>query len=70
MQSLDELWLEEDSEATEHPYYNSIPNKVPPTGGMVDMRLKAKFPSVSDDVQVRNLNLAFFSVLILIEQNI
>ncbi|XP_077200624.1 SHC-transforming protein 3 isoform X1 [Paroedura picta] len=51
MQSLDELWLEEEGEATEHPYYNSIPNKMPPTGGMVDVRLKAKFPSVSDDAQ-------------------
>uniref|UniRef100_A0ACB8EQS8 SHC-transforming protein 3 n=1 Tax=Sphaerodactylus townsendi TaxID=933632 RepID=A0ACB8EQS8_9SAUR len=51
MQSLDELWLEEDGEATEHPYYNSIPNKMPPTGGMVDVRLKAMLPSVSDELQ-------------------
>ncbi|XP_054843643.1 SHC-transforming protein 3 [Eublepharis macularius] len=51
MQSLDELWLEDDGEATEHPYYNSIPNKIPPTGGMVDARLKARGPSISDEVQ-------------------
>lgn len=52
LQSLDELWVEEDGEATEHPYYNSIPNKIPPTGGLVDARLKAKLPSVSDIAQV------------------
>ncbi|XP_061482082.1 SHC-transforming protein 3 isoform X2 [Rhineura floridana] len=52
MQSLDELWMEEDGEAAaEHPYYNNIPNKIPPTGGLVGARLKAKFPSVSDPTQ-------------------
>ncbi|XP_060136104.1 SHC-transforming protein 3 [Zootoca vivipara] len=52
MQSLDELWMEEDVEAApEHPYYNNIPNKIPPTGGLVDARLKAKLPSVSDPTQ-------------------
>uniref|UniRef100_A0A663EXR7 SHC adaptor protein 3 n=1 Tax=Aquila chrysaetos chrysaetos TaxID=223781 RepID=A0A663EXR7_AQUCH len=29
-QSFDEPWMEEDNEATEHPYYNNIPNKMPP----------------------------------------
>ena len=51
MQSLDELWMEEDVEPAEHPYYNSIPNKIPPIGGLVDARLKAKVP-VSDSAQV------------------
>ncbi|XP_066472349.1 SHC-transforming protein 3 [Tiliqua scincoides] len=51
MQSLDELWVEEDGEATEHLYYNSIPNKIPPTGGLVDARLKSRLPSVSDIAQ-------------------
>ncbi|XP_053264136.1 SHC-transforming protein 3 isoform X1 [Podarcis raffonei] len=52
MQSLDELWMEEDVEAAaEHPYYNNIPNKIPPTGGLVDARLRAKLPSVSDPTQ-------------------
>ncbi|KAJ7335618.1 hypothetical protein JRQ81_013559 [Phrynocephalus forsythii] len=51
MQSLDELWMEEDGEPAEHPYYNSIPNKIPPIGGLVDARLKAKGPSVSDTAQ-------------------
>ncbi|XP_072848471.1 SHC-transforming protein 3 [Pogona vitticeps] len=50
MQSLDELWMEEDVEPAEHPYYNSIPNKIPPIGGLVDARLKAKVP-VSDSAQ-------------------
>ncbi|XP_053155478.1 SHC-transforming protein 3 isoform X2 [Hemicordylus capensis] len=51
MQSLDEVWMEEDGEAPEHLYYNSIPNKIPPTGGLVDARLKAKVSSVSDTTQ-------------------
>ncbi|XP_042309823.1 SHC-transforming protein 3 isoform X2 [Sceloporus undulatus] len=51
MQSLDELWVEEDGEPMEHPYYNSIPNKIPPAGGLVDVRLKTKVPSVSDYAQ-------------------
>uniref|UniRef100_A0A8D0GYG5 PID domain-containing protein n=1 Tax=Sphenodon punctatus TaxID=8508 RepID=A0A8D0GYG5_SPHPU len=45
MQSLDEPWMEEDGEAAEHPYYNSVPNKTPPTGGVIDARLKARLPS-------------------------
>uniref|UniRef100_A0A663EWN7 SHC adaptor protein 3 n=1 Tax=Aquila chrysaetos chrysaetos TaxID=223781 RepID=A0A663EWN7_AQUCH len=32
-QSFDEPWMEEDNEATEHPYYNNIPNKMPPPRG-------------------------------------
>ncbi|XP_010205208.1 SHC-transforming protein 3 [Colius striatus] len=51
MQSLDEPWMEEDKEATEHPYYNNIPNKMPPPGGFFDARLKARLPSAVDTVQ-------------------
>ncbi|KFP33751.1 SHC-transforming protein 3, partial [Colius striatus] len=53
MQSLDEPWMEEDKEATEHPYYNNIPNKMPPPGGFFDARLKARLPSAVDTVQVK-----------------
>nr|XP_033784640.1 SHC-transforming protein 3 [Geotrypetes seraphini] len=52
MQSLDEpCWTEEDSEAIEHSYYNSIPNKLPPSGGFIDARLKTKLPT-PEDIQV------------------
>lgn len=30
----------EDEDASEHDYYNSIPGKEPPVGGVVDSRLK------------------------------
>ncbi|KFQ94421.1 SHC-transforming protein 3, partial [Nipponia nippon] len=53
MQSFDEPWMEEDNEATEHPYYNNIPNKMPPPGGFVDARLKARLPTAADTAQVR-----------------
>ncbi|KFO80208.1 SHC-transforming protein 3, partial [Cuculus canorus] len=53
MQSFDEPWLEEDNEATEHPYYNNIPNKMPPPGGFIDSRLKARLPAAADTAQVR-----------------
>ncbi|TKC39069.1 hypothetical protein EI555_015897 [Monodon monoceros] len=42
MQSLDEPWTEEEGEGADHPYYNSIPSKIPPPGGFVDARLKAR----------------------------
>ncbi|XP_059869517.1 SHC-transforming protein 3 isoform X1 [Delphinus delphis] len=42
MQSLDEPWTEEEGDGTDHPYYNSIPSKMPPPGGFVDARLKAR----------------------------
>ncbi|XP_063151308.1 SHC-transforming protein 3 [Candoia aspera] len=51
MQSLDELWMEEDSEVAEHPYYNSFPNKVHSTGGLMDERVKVKIPPISDPAQ-------------------
>uniref|UniRef100_A0A8C2XHS6 SHC adaptor protein 3 n=1 Tax=Cyclopterus lumpus TaxID=8103 RepID=A0A8C2XHS6_CYCLU len=36
----DELpWTEEEEESAEHPYYNNIPGKMPPTGGFIDTRL-------------------------------
>ncbi|XP_030326052.1 SHC-transforming protein 3 isoform X1 [Strigops habroptila] len=52
MQSFDEPWMEEDNEATEqHAYYNNIPNKMPPPGGFIDARLKARFPTAADTAQ-------------------
>ncbi|NXO01684.1 SHC3 protein, partial [Rhinopomastus cyanomelas] len=51
MQSFDEPWMEEDNEATEHPYYNNIPNKMPPPGGVIDARLKARLPAAADKAQ-------------------
>lgn len=52
MQSFDEPWMEEDNEATEHPYYNNIPNKMPPPGGFIDARLKANLPTAAEIAQV------------------
>ncbi|NXX21527.1 SHC3 protein, partial [Podargus strigoides] len=51
MQSFDEPWMEEDNEATEHPYYNNIPNKMPPPGGFIDARLKARLSAGADTAQ-------------------
>ncbi|KGL93848.1 SHC-transforming protein 3, partial [Charadrius vociferus] len=53
VQSFDEPWVEEDNEATEHPYYNNIPNKMPPPGGFIDARLKARLNTAADTAQVR-----------------
>ncbi|KAM8800989.1 SHC-transforming protein 3 isoform 2-T2 [Rhynchonycteris naso] len=50
MQSLDEPWTEEEGDCSDHPYYNSIPNKTPPPGGFVDARLKAR-PHATDTAQ-------------------
>ncbi|XP_069481758.1 SHC-transforming protein 3 [Ambystoma mexicanum] len=51
MQSLDEPpWPEEEGD-TDSPYYNSIPNKIPPTGGFVDARTKGRLPSPGDNAQ-------------------
>lgn len=37
---MEELaWTEEEEESTDHPYYNNIPGKMPPPGGIVDTRL-------------------------------
>lgn len=53
MQSLDDpLWPEEDVAATEPQYYNSIPNKMPPPGGIIDERLRAQHPNQGDNSQV------------------
>uniref|UniRef100_A0A8B9QTL0 PID domain-containing protein n=1 Tax=Anas platyrhynchos TaxID=8839 RepID=A0A8B9QTL0_ANAPL len=52
VQSFDESWMEEESEAAEHPYYNNIPNKMPPPGGFIDARLKARIPTAADTAQV------------------
>uniref|UniRef100_A0A8V5GHN7 Uncharacterized protein n=1 Tax=Melopsittacus undulatus TaxID=13146 RepID=A0A8V5GHN7_MELUD len=51
--SFDEPWMEEDNEPTEqHAYYNNIPNKMPPPGGFIDARLKARLPTAADTAQV------------------
>ncbi|NXI54502.1 SHC3 protein, partial [Chloroceryle aenea] len=51
MQSLDEPWTEDDNEATEHPYYNNVPNKMPPPGGFIDTRLQGRLPTAADTAQ-------------------
>ncbi|NXV24611.1 SHC3 protein, partial [Cepphus grylle] len=51
VQSFDEPWIEEDNETREHPYYNSIPNKMPPPGGFIDVRLKTRLSSAADTAQ-------------------
>ncbi|XP_041889139.1 SHC-transforming protein 3 isoform X1 [Corvus kubaryi] len=51
MQSFEDPWTEEDIEETEHPYYNSIPNKIPPPGGFLDARLKTRLPTGADAAQ-------------------
>ncbi|XP_063036713.1 SHC-transforming protein 3 isoform X3 [Melospiza melodia melodia] len=48
MQSFEDPWTEEDNEATEHPYYNNIPNKIPPPGGFLDARLKTRLLTAAD----------------------
>ncbi|XP_005066364.1 SHC-transforming protein 3 [Mesocricetus auratus] len=50
MQSLDEPWTEEEGDGPDHPYYNSVPSKMPPPGGFLDARLKAR-PHGPDAVQ-------------------
>ncbi|XP_058429081.1 SHC-transforming protein 3-like isoform X2 [Marmota monax] len=50
MQSLDEPWTEEEGEGPDHPYYNSIPSKMPPPGGFLDARLKNR-PHAPDSAQ-------------------
>ncbi|XP_066460156.1 SHC-transforming protein 3 [Eleutherodactylus coqui] len=52
MQSLDDpLWPEEDGTTTEPQYYNSIPNKMPPPGGIIDERLRTQHPNQGDNSQ-------------------
>lgn len=51
MQSLDEPWTEEEGDGPDHPYYNSVPSKIPPPGGFLDARLKAR-PHAPDAAQV------------------
>ncbi|NXQ26149.1 SHC3 protein, partial [Alaudala cheleensis] len=51
MQSFEDPWTEEDNEATEHHYYNNIPNKIPPPGGFLDARLKTRLPTAADTAQ-------------------
>ncbi|XP_025909008.1 SHC-transforming protein 3 isoform X1 [Nothoprocta perdicaria] len=51
MQSFDEPWMEEEGEVAEHAYYNNIPNKMPPPGGFIDARLKARLPTAADTAQ-------------------
>lgn len=43
---MEELhWTEEEEESAEHPYYNNIPGKTPPPGGIIDTRLINQNPS-------------------------
>ncbi|XP_059692611.1 SHC-transforming protein 3 [Haemorhous mexicanus] len=51
VQSFEDPWMEEDNEATEHPYYNNIPNKIPPPGGFLDARLKTRLLTAADTPQ-------------------
>ncbi|OCU01198.1 SHC-transforming protein 3 [Xenopus laevis] len=52
MQSLDDpLWPEEEGMTTEPQYYNSIPNKMPPPGGIIDERLKTHISNQGDNTQ-------------------
>ncbi|NXG95995.1 SHC3 protein, partial [Loxia leucoptera] len=51
VQSFEDPWMEEDNEATEHPYYNNIPNKIPPPGGFLDARLKTRLLTAVDTPQ-------------------
>ncbi|XP_072215905.1 SHC-transforming protein 3 isoform X2 [Excalfactoria chinensis] len=51
MQSFDEPLMEEESVAAEHPYYNKIPNKLPPPGGFIDSRLKGRILTAADPTQ-------------------
>ncbi|XP_051906404.1 SHC-transforming protein 3 isoform X2 [Hippocampus zosterae] len=37
--NVEELpWTEDEEESAEHPYYNSVPGKMPPPGGFIDAR--------------------------------
>uniref|UniRef100_H3DN42 SHC adaptor protein 3 n=1 Tax=Tetraodon nigroviridis TaxID=99883 RepID=H3DN42_TETNG len=41
--NMEELtWTEEEEESAEHPYYNNIPGKMPPPGGIIDTRLTSQ----------------------------
>ncbi|NXK87274.1 SHC3 protein, partial [Formicarius rufipectus] len=52
IQSFEDPWTEDDNDATEHPYYNNIPNKIPPPGGFLDARLKtSSVPTAADTAQ-------------------
>lgn len=51
MQSLDEPWTEEEGDGPDHPYYNSVPTKMPPPGGFLDARLKGR-PHAPEAAQV------------------
>ncbi|KAM6216128.1 SHC-transforming protein 3 [Rhynchocyon petersi] len=42
MQSVDEPYTEEEGDDTDHPYYNSIPNKQPPSGAFPDAQQKIR----------------------------
>uniref|UniRef100_A0A8C3VLQ2 SHC adaptor protein 3 n=1 Tax=Catharus ustulatus TaxID=91951 RepID=A0A8C3VLQ2_CATUS len=61
MQSFEDPWTEEDNEATEHPYYNNIPNKIPPPGGFLDARLKTRPATAADTAHVRSLDICSMS---------
>ncbi|KAG2466722.1 SHC3 protein, partial [Polypterus senegalus] len=47
----DAPWMEEEEETAEHPYYNSIPGKMPPPGGFIDIRMKNQTSCLADSTQ-------------------
>ncbi|NXU50612.1 SHC3 protein, partial [Turnix velox] len=51
VQSFDEPWMEEDNEPIEHPYYNNVANKMLPSGGFVDVKLKTRLPTAADTTE-------------------
>ncbi|XP_041106215.1 SHC-transforming protein 3-like isoform X4 [Polyodon spathula] len=52
MLNLEEpAWMEEEEETAEHPYYNSIPGKMPPPGGFIDVRMKNQAACPTDGAQ-------------------
>lgn len=55
---MEELpWTEEEEESAEHPYYNNIPGKMPPPGGIVDTRLTNQ-NAAADGCQVPQINVS------------
>ncbi|KAK6492705.1 SHC-transforming protein 3-like [Huso huso] len=47
----EQAWMEEEEESTDHPYYNSIPGKMPPPGGFIDVRMKNQTACPTDGAQ-------------------
>lgn len=61
---MEELtWTEEEEESTEHPYYNNIPGKMPPPGGIIDTRLTNQ-NAAQDGCQVAFLTARLIAVVV------